>query len=58
MIEEILNIIIDKAIGLFGNGTRLLMFSKLLSIAGVVLIVLMIKRWLINRKSDVEEYYD
>ena len=58
MIDNILNIIIETIISIFGTGTKMLIFSKLLNIAGVVLIVLMIKRWLINRKADLEEYYD
>ncbi len=58
MIDNILNILVETIISIFGTGTKMLIFSKLLNIAGVVLIVLMIKRWLINRKADVEEYYD
>lgn len=58
MIDNILNNIVEIIITIFGTGTKMLIFSKLLNIAGVVLIVLMIKRWLINRKTDEEEYYD
>jgi len=58
MIDNILNILVETIISIFGTGTKMLIFSKLLNIAGVVLIVLMIKRWLINRKADLEEYYD
>ena len=58
MIDYILNNIVEIIISIFGTGTKMLIFSKLLNIAGVVLIVLMIKRWLINRKTDEEEYYD
>ena len=58
MIDNILNNIIERIILILGTGTKMLIFSKLLNIAGVVLIVLMLKRWLINRKTEVEEYYD
>ena len=58
MIDNILNNFVEIIITIFGTGTKMLIFSKLLNIAGVVLIVLMIKRWLINRKTDEEEYYD
>ena len=58
MIDNILNNIIERIILILGTGTKMLIFSKLLNIVGVVLIVLMLKRWLINRKTEVEEYYD
>ncbi len=57
MIENFLEWFTVQITTVFGTGTKLLIFSKLITISGVILIVLMIKRWLINRKSDEEEYY-
>ena len=54
--QDLLDKILQKATAILGDGIELLMFAKLLNIAGVIIIVLMIKRWLINR--DTEGEYD
>ena len=45
-------------IGFLGSKTKLLLFYQLIKIVGVCIVLLCIKRLIINRKVEVDEEYD
>ena len=58
MLNKIAVEINDTIIALRGSGTKLLIFYQLIKIIGVVIILLCIKRLIINRKVNMDEEYD
>ena len=58
MLNKIAVEINDTIIALLGSGTKLLIFYQLIKIIGVVVILLCIKRLIINRKVNMDEEYD
>ena len=49
---------LDFIFQILGNGDTLFFFSLFLRVSGFIIIVIMIKRLIINRKyKDDEEYY-
>ena len=58
MLNKIAVEINDTVIALLGSGTKLLIFYQLIKIIGVVIILLCIKRLIINRKVNMDEEYD
>ncbi|MAP66115.1 MAG: hypothetical protein CMF80_00250 [Candidatus Marinimicrobia bacterium] len=58
MLNKIAVEINDTIITLLGSGTKLLIFYQLIKIIGVVIILLCIKRLIINRKVNMDEEYD
>ena len=58
MLNKIAVEINDAIITLLGSGTKLLIFYQLIKIIGVVIILLCIKRLIINRKVNMDEEYD
>ena len=58
MLNKIAVEINDTIIALLGSGTKLLIFYQLIKIIGVVIILLCIKRLIINRKVNMDEEYD
>jgi len=58
MLNKIAVEINDTIIALLGSGTKLLIFYQLIKIIGVIIILLCIKRLIINRKVNMDEEYD
>ncbi|MAV58733.1 MAG: hypothetical protein CMG07_02150 [Candidatus Marinimicrobia bacterium] len=58
MLIKIANNINDTLINFLGSGAKLLIFYQLIKIFGVIIILICIKRLIINRKTDIDEEYD
>ena len=55
-IVEYINILLLNLLG--GSNTKLLFFYQLIKIIGVCIILICIKRLIINRKVNMDEEYD